>query len=232
MEPNNLKTSIRKSFPKKRRAGAEVIASLLLVAITVVGAVILTTFLDESFIAGGVAASGSDETIKTIKLLKYDSRDGGDLLTLSDLNNTSIAPSDGSLCRVSCNSNQLPKDGGTDFLIIQIENQSLNPIFLDAILLDNVTHSWDGSTADVIFEPLITVNLPGDGKFSILPTDVDIGITKQNIDNQIPSGGEVNLLIKLDVENPDIPLGKTLRAQFNIGDAHLSEFLIESGGAQ
>ena len=114
MTQNNLKSFIRKLTLKKRRASAEVISSLLLVAITVVGAVILTTFLDESFIAGGLAASGSDSTIKSIKLLKYDSRDGGNLLTITDLNNTSAFPSDGSLCRNKCSANLKPLDGGTE----------------------------------------------------------------------------------------------------------------------
>ena len=89
MKQNNLKYCIRKITPQKKRAVAEVISSLLLVAITVVGAVILTTFLDEAFISGGLAASGSDNTIKTIKLIKYDSRDGGNLMGYTNLNNTS-----------------------------------------------------------------------------------------------------------------------------------------------
>jgi hypothetical protein len=55
---------------------------------------------------------------------------------------------------------------------------------------------------------------------------------KQCSENQIQSGQRVNLLIKLDTDNPDIPLSKTIRAQFNIGANQLSEFLIESGGAQ
>jgi flagellin-like protein len=233
MSQNYLKESIKKINPTKRRGGAEVIASVLLVAITVVGAVILTTFLDETFIAGSLGASGSDSTIKSIKLLKYDSRDGGNLLTVLNLNNTSVTPSGGHLCRMSCNvsPNQLPNDGGTDFVIIQIQNQGVNSIFLDSILLDGAIHSWDSSTSGVVFNPLSAGDLPGDGRFSILPTSIDVG-TKQNMDNQIPSGGEVNLLIKLDTSNPDIPIGKTIRAQFNIGDIHLSEFLIESGGAQ
>ncbi len=236
MTQNSLKFHIRKFTPKKRKAVAEVISSLLLVAITVVGAVILTTFLNESFIQGGLAASGSDSTLKTIKLVKYDSRDGGNLLTFSNLNNTSTAPSDGNLCRTSCKSspNQKPLDGGSDFIVIQIENRSVNPIYLHDIWLDNVTHSWDSSTGDVPFEPtgsIIAGNLPSDGRFSIFPVGATIG-EKQNIDNQIQSGQQVNLLLKLDTSNPDIQLSKTIRAQFNIGANQLSEFLIESGGAQ
>ncbi len=231
MTQNNLKSNIRKLTPQKRRAVAEVISSLLLVAITVVGAVILTQFLDESFISGGLAVSGSDSTIKTIKLVKYDSRDGANLLGFTNLNNTNATSQ--ILCRVSCSSNQnkSPSVNGTEFLVIQIENRSVNPIFLHNVWLDNVTHSWDRGTATFDLAPTgssIDGDYPLDGTFSILP----VGTIRQSEDNQIQSGQTVNLLIKLDRTNPDIPLSKTIRAQFNIGANQLSEFLIESGGAQ
>jgi len=235
MKQNNLKSCIGKFTPKKRRAVAEVISSLLLVVITVAGAVILTAFLNDSFIQGGLAASGSDSTVKTIKLVKYDSRDGGNLMGLAGLNNTS--PTDQYLCRASCsiNPNLSPSVNGTEFIVIQIENRSVNPIFLHDVWLGNATHSWDKGTANVILDPSgssINGDYPVDGQFSILPTNVVMGTTKQNIDNQIESGQRVNLLIKLDINNPDIALSKTIRAQFNIGSNQLSEFLIESGGAQ
>jgi len=237
MAQNNLKFRIRKFTPQKKRAVAEVISSLLLVAITVAGAIILTTFLNDSFIQGGLAASGSDSTLKTIKLVKYDSRDGGNLLGLAGLNNTSVSfPIDYKLCRESCIPNTSPILNGTEFIVIQIENRSVNPIFLHNVWLGNATHSWDSGTANNILDPSATPlsgGIPTDGQFSIFPTNVVMGITRQNIDNQIESGQTVNLLIKLDNTNPDLfPLSKTIRAQFNIGANQLSEFLIESGGAQ
>ena len=238
MKQNTQNHCIRKITPAKRRAVAEVISSLLLVAITVVGAVILTQFLDESFIAGGLAASGSDSTIKTLNLVKYDSRDGGDLMGLTDLNNTSIAfPTNNFLCRETCFPNINPDSGGTAFLVIQVENQSVNPIFLHNVWLGNATHSWDSGTANVPLDPsgsIIGGDFPSDGRFSIFPIDSSSVPTDyvQTQDNQIQSGQQVNLLIKLDNSNPDILLGKTIRAQFNIGDNQLSEFLIKSGGAQ
>ena len=239
MTQNNLKSCIRRFTPKKRRAVAEVISSLLLVAITVVGAVVLTTFLDEAFISGGLAATGSDSTIKTVKLIKYDSRDGGNLMGYADLNNTS--PVDNVLCRASCSSNPNtnPANSGSEFIVIQIENQSLNPIFLHNVWLGNVTHVWDSKTANVNLDASLLSSsagyFPGDGKFSILTADLspsDPDYLLQREDNQIQSGESVNLLIKLDVDNPDIQLSKTIRTQFNIGANQLSEFLIESGGAQ
>jgi len=238
MAQNNLKFCIRKFTPQKRHAVAEVISSLLLVAITVAGAIILTTFLNDSFIQGGLAASGSDSTLKTIKLVKYDSRDGGNLLEFTNLNNTS--PTDQKLCRASCsiNPNLSPSVNGTEFLVIQIENRSVNPIFLHDVWLGNANHSWDSGTANKVLFPggsSIDGDFPVDGTFSILPvntTDKCNDPQKQCPDKEIQSGQTVNLLIKLDNNNPDLELSKTIRAQFNIGANQLSEFLIESGGAQ
>jgi len=236
MKQNNLKSCIRKFTPQKRHAVAEVISSLLLVVITVAGAVILTAFLNDSFIQGGLAASGSDSTVKTVKLVKFDSRDGGNLLGLAGLNNTSVSfPTDQKLCRASCISNTSPSSGGTQFLVIQIENRSVNPIFLHDVWLGNASHSWDPFTINNELKPDGDVSFgdfPGDGQFSIFPVGGTIGTIIQNPDNQIESGQRVNLLIKLDNDNPDIALSKTIRAQFNIGSNQLSEFLIESGGAQ
>ncbi len=252
MKQNNLKSCIRKFTPQKKRAVAEVISSLLLVAITVVGAVILTTFLDESFISGGLAVSDSDSTVKTIKLIKYDSRDGGNLLGLTGLNNTGVSnPTDQKLCRVTCtapSANPTSVSPGTEFLVIQVENRSVNPIYLHDVWLGNVTHSWDLGTSNAplkMTDPFSSTSggYPGDGKFSIFPTNCDNTIVnpcnpteanhyRQTQDNQIQSGQTVNLLIKLDNVNPDIQLSKTIRAQFNIGANQLSEVLIESGSAQ
>ena len=233
MAQNNLKSCIRKFTPQKKRAVAEVISSLLLVAITVAGAIILTTFLNDSFIQGGLAASSSDSSIKTLKLVKYDSRDGGNLMEFTNLNNTS--PTDQKLCRISCavNFQESPINNGTEFLVIQIENRSVNPIFLHNVWLGNVSHSWDSITGSVDLNMGAATSFngdyPRDGRFSIIPVG---GTIEQSQDNQIQSGQSVNLIIKLDTVNPDIPLSKTIRAQFNIGANQLSEFLIESGGAQ
>jgi len=238
MKQNNLKSCIRKFTPQKRRAVAEVISSLLLVVITVVGAVILTTFLDESFVSGGLAAAGSDNTLKAVKLIAYDTRDNVELMGIISLDNDFI-PLDGHLCRngddslCTSNPNMSPANGGTEYVVIQIENKSLNSIFLRNVYLDNVGHVWDSATSGVPIDGSVNPGagggeVPRDGLFSILPVDSDF----QNQDNQINGGQTVNLVVKLDRDNPDIPLSKTIRVQLNIGANTLQEFLIESGGAQ
>ena len=234
MTQNNLKSSIRKFTPQKRRAAAEVISSLLLVAITVVGAVILTSFLDETFVSGSLAVtSGTDITIKTVKLRAYDTRDGGGLMGYI-IDNDHIVNL--KLCRESCNGspNDIPINDGSEFLVIQFENRGINSIFLRNIYLDNVNHLWDPATINVGLDataPLAGGVYPSDGTFSILSNDIADLIQKGR---EIQGGQTVNVLIKLhsDLDTPDIELSKTMRVQLNIGQKSLAEFLIESGDAR
>jgi len=237
MKQNNLKSCIRKFTPQKRRAVAEVISSLLLVVITVVGAVILTTFLDESFVSGGLAASGGDNSLKTVKLIAYDTRDNTGLMDGSFKLDNGDPTTDQYLCRdgdlsgCASNLNASPLNGGTEYVVIQLENKSLKSIFLRNVYLDNVGHAWDSTTSDHPIDGSADPgggDVPRDGMFSIIP----VGDTAQSKDNQIMGGQTVNLIVKLDRDNPDIPLSKTIRVQLNIGTNTLSEFLIESGGAR
>ena len=234
MTQNNLKSSIRKFTPQKRRAAAEVISSLLLVAITVVGAVILTSFLDETFVSGSLAVtSGTDITIKTVKLRAYDTRDGGGLMGYN-IDNDHVFNL--KLCRFGCNgaANDIPANGGSEFLVIQFENRGINSIFLRNIYLDNVNHLWDPATINVGLDataPLAGGVYPSDGTFSILSNDI-ADLTQKG--REIQGGQTVNVLIKLhsDLDTPDIELSKTMRVQLNIGQKSLAEFLIESGDAR
>ena len=223
---------IKKFGIKKRRGVAEVISTLLLVVITVVGAVILTTFIDESFVSGSLSvSSGTDTTLKTVRLWGYDTRDGSGLMGYTLANNSTNLM----LCRNSCtNDNANPALGGSEFLVIQVQNRGISPLYLKNVYLDNINHFWDSDTAS---EPLNSGapdssggGYPSDGMFSILSSE--IGDTVQRPDNQIQGGETVNLLFKLDNENPDIALSKTIRVQLNVGANTLPEFLIESGDAQ
>lgn len=235
MKKNNLKSNIKKYAPKKRQAVAEVISSLLLVAITVAGAALLSGFMEESFVEGSLAVSSSaDTTIKTIKLKSFDSRDGVGLMGYANLDNDN--PTDLLLCGVSCNvtSNNSPATGGTEFLVIQMANRSLNPIYLNSLYLENIVYSWDENTSGVNLDALSGDSsggaFPRAGMFSILSDDI-LDLT-QNTNPQIQNGKIVNLLVKLGPNHPDIELSKTIRVQLNIGANSLSEFLIETGGAQ
>ena len=234
MIQKKLKSHQMKFGLKKRRAVAEVISTLLLVVITVVGALILTTFIDESFVSGSLSvSSATDTTLKSIKLRGYDTRNGDGLMdSLYNLNNENLLFPD-YLCRASCNGaqNEIPTNGGSDFIVMQIENQSIGPVFLKNIYLDNVNHTWDSLTVTNVLDGsgISGTDFPEDGSFSIVSIE-----TGEQTDNEIPGGKTVNIVMKLssDLETPDIALGKTIRVKLNIGENSLAEFLIESGDAR
>lgn len=229
----NPSINYRQRFkPHKQRGVAEIIGSLMLVAITVVGATILTTFLNGTFVAGGLSTASS-QTIGsvTVNLIGYDTRDSSTLMKIVNLNNKF----DGKLCGIGCsgaNLNKIPTSGGSEFFIIQVENRGINSIFLQDIYLNNVDHIWDSQTRGIPLNTLVTDTTgkyPLDGKFSILPTTPS---PVQNIDNQIQGGKTVNLLVKLGSKDQDIILGKSMRVLLNVGNMKNVDLVIESGDAR
>ena len=223
--------------PSKRRAVAEVISSLLLVVITVVGAVILTSFLDEAFVSGSLAPTSTDISTKSIRMFAYDTRDSEGLLGIPNLDNKL---GDDVLLGESVsggNEDNIPFFDGTEFLAIQIENQGLNPVFLEGVNLDGVSHVWDPDTAGIQLATL-TNDAPGagkypdDGKFSLMPLYTG-GPSPTQFDNtEIEGGQTIILLVKLSSDSPDIALNQGIRVLLNIGHAELVDFVIESGDAR
>ena len=149
------------------------------------------------------------------------------------LTNTNVPAVPDVLCRASCAGDTTPDQGGSDFMVIQIENRSVNSIFMKNIILDGVDHTFDVDTVTVSLDTGAPNSSGGDypsnGQFSILSSFTNDTIQG---DKEIEGGETVNLLIKLDTTNDDIELSKTMRVQLNIGEKSLADFLIETGDAR
>jgi hypothetical protein len=243
------KTIYDKKFEKKknsrlknRRGVADVISTMMLMAVTVTGASTLTYFMNDAFVSGNLGTiSTLDSSSLNLLLLAYDTRDSSTLLKLIDVDNDitngiDFDTGEPVLCGITCSvlPNAIPESGGTEFIVLQIQNNGLNPIFLEDIGLNNVIHTWDSSTSgmqlDASTNDLIGGKYPSDGKFSILPIGTSPII--QNSSIEIQNGGAVNILIKLGLNDPDILLGKGITVSFDVGNPHLVEFLIDSGDAR
>lgn len=220
---------------KNRRGVADIISTMMLMAVTVTGASTLTYFVNDAFVTGNLGTvSTLDSSSLNLLLLAYDSRDSSSLLQLSDVDNeNSINPF---LCGVTCSvtPNSIPESGGTEFIVLQIQNNGLNSIFLENVGINNVIHTWDSSTSgiqlDASTNDLIGGKYPSDGTFSILPIGSSPIIQNENI--QIENGQAVNILVKLGPDDSDVNLNKGIHVSFNIGRPHLVEFLIDSGDAR
>lgn len=212
----------------KRRGVADVISTMMLMAVTVTGASTLTYFMNDAFVSGNLGTiSTLDSSSLNLLLLAYDTRDSGNLLTLLEVDNLT----DSKLCRASCvaNPDTIPSSGGTEFIVLQLQNNGLNSIFLEKVVISGATHSWDSSTSGATLN-LLAGEFPADGMFSILSTGSNPNLQSETI--EIQNGQIVNVLVKLDSSTPDIQLNKGILVQLNTGGMHLVEFLIDSGDAR
>ena len=227
---------------KKRRAVAEIISTMLLMGVTISGATTLTYFVNDGFVSGNLeAASSLDSSSKNILLLAYDTRDSSDLLTLSKVHNEYTGFLCGGMvtpfgtCNVSP-SNSIPENGGTEFIVLQIQNHGFSSIFLEDITINNVIHTWDSSTsgieldASVDYLPATNRPYPADGMFSIFLVDGTPIFQNESI--HIQSGQIVNLLVKLGLDDSDIQLNKGIHIRLDTGGINPVDLLIESGDAQ
>ncbi len=235
---NQLSEKKKSSRLKKRRAVAEIISTMLLVGVTISGATTLTYFVNDGFISGNLEAASAFDSSKNIILLAYDTRDSSSLLTLIDVDNDIdfVTDIDGNpiLCGFTCSvtPNDIPANGGTEFIVLQIQNNGIDLVFLEDIAINNVIHSWDSSTAGIQLDttaPLVNGKYPVDGMFSILLMGTPI---IQNDSIKIQSGQTVNLLVKLGSNDSDILLNKGIHVRLDVGGIHSKAFLLESGDAR
>jgi len=174
-----------------------------------------------------------DSSSLNLLLLAYDTRDSLSLLKLSDVDNENLINS--FLCGATCSvtPNAIPENGGTEFIVLQIQNNGLNSIFLENIGINNVIHPWDPSTSGIPLDASVnsplTGKYPADGTFSVMSVGPS---PTQNQSIQIENGDIVNILVKLGPDDSDIALNKGIHVSFNIGKPHLVEFLIDSGDAR
>jgi hypothetical protein len=222
---------------KNRRGVAEIISTMMLMAVTVIGASTLTYFVNDAFVSGNIGAMSTLDSSSNLLLLAYDTRDSSSLLNLINVDNDHD-PDNPNLCGKSCSEfpteDNIPVDGGSEFIVLQIQNNGLNVIFLENVGINNVIHSWDpltsGQQLDANTSNPLSGKYPSDGMFSILP--VEASPIKQKKSNQIQNGQAVNILVKLGADDFDINLNKGIHVSFNVGQPHLVEYLIDSGDAR
>ena len=235
MISNTYLSTNKKSRLKKRRGVTDIISTMLLMAVTVTGATTLTYFMNDAFVSGNLSSVTTlDSSSLNLLLLAYDTRDSNSLLMLSDVDNENIINS--FLCAVTCsaNLNMIPESGGTEFIVLQIQNNGIDSVFLEDVSINNVVHYWDSSTSGIQLDAsqndLVGGKYPADGTFSILPTNETPIIQNENM--QIQNGQTVNILIKLGPDNSDILLNKGIHILLDVGSIYPIEFLLESGDAR
>jgi len=223
-------------FKSKRRGVSVVISTLLVLAITIVGAMWISNIMSTSTLTTVNQTPKAIVMANSVLLVGYDTRDGEELSKINNLKNKF----DNRLCTASCTTpNTIPDNSGTDFIILQLWNKNTVEVPIKNIQVNGIRHTWDTKTRNVVFDadadPPPTGRFPEDGKFSIIPHSN--GGSLIQFGNQTVAGDqEVRIVIKLSTNvkgyliSEDIGLGEPLQILVKIGDEmNPAEFVILSG---
>ena len=210
----------------KKRGVSVVISTLLVLAITVVGALSISNLMSTSALTSANQTPKAIIAANSVLLTAYDTRDGSTLFNIANFHNEF----DGVLCTVcAITPNNTPSTGGTDFIALQLWNQNTNQIHIKSVQVNGVPHVWDTTTRNVDFNgSTSSPDFPRAGMFSIIPTSSQT-LTQQ--DSQIVDGDrEILLIIKLNPVFPsNLELGKPLQILINIGDEQPVEHIVLTG---
>ena len=213
----------------KHRAVSDIIATLLLLGITVAGAVLVAAFFQGNSVFRPDATSPGTQTA-SIKIIGYDTRDSSDLSGIDFLDNFLDAPP--FLCTITCNASpdDLPSaTSGTEFIVLTVRNQGMSKVSLQSVEVNGIDHSWDASTSSNV---LSAASYPAAGKFSIISTSNTAPIT-QSSTNEMQSNGEARLVIKLsDDISQDIDVNQPIRTRIITNLLDPSATIITSGSVR
>src|SRR3972149_2060235 len=229
---------------RKRKAVAETIGTLLILAITVAGAVLVANFVRDGFFDVNQNPSGPDARVDSIQLTGYDTRDSntdtliGIPTLLNDFNEMLCTKGDSVKCTVTLLTlNNIPSASGTEFIVLKLHNMNVNSIFLQGISINNIKHNWRENTGNVLFDASVT-GIPGTtyplaGTFSIIPTAEKQNPEIQKPTNEVLGDEEVRVIIKLSHDIPqDIAMWDSMRIVVNFGVPQPAEFNVISGDAK
>ena len=214
----------------KHRAISDIIAVLLLMGITVAGAVLVSAFLSGSNIIR-FDSNNSGTQNSALKITGYDTRDGLDLSEIGTIDNNTDSPTP-FLCTLSCepNDNMLPSAGGTEFIVLNVDNPGISKTVVQAVEINGIEHTFDTSTGGTDLSDIN--NRPDDGMFSIIETSNNAPITQRS-SKEIDRNDEVRLVIKLsDAIDPDIDLNDPVRIRLVTNLIDPNQVVITSGSVR
>ncbi len=231
----------------RRRAVSETIGTMLLLVITVVGAVMISNLLQDGFFQVNQNGSSIGLSSDSLQLTGFDTRDSEKLINIFSLNNDFTESSSGMLCAqgndiINCPipvPNNIPTDPanpGTEFIALQLRNMNPNSLFLINIQVNNELHEWDDGTAGTQFDATLNIDAgtkyPKAGYFSIIPSPERPNSEIQFTSQEVQGNEEVRVIIKLSEDLSDIEMWDSMIIVVNFGGSQPAEFILLSGDAK
>lgn len=193
----------------KQRGISDIIATLLLLGITVAGAVLVTAFFQGNNLFGSVSGTTGSQTA-SLKITGYDTRDGPTISGITGFDNSNPT-------------NSILTAG--EYIVLNVQNQGINKVVLQSVEINDVTHSWDST------QGVLPSAYPAAGKFNIIPTTGTQPFTLRST-NELQRDDEVRLVIKLSSSLPDINLNEPIRVKFYTDLIDSSPVVITSGSVR
>ena len=150
----------------KRRGVSETIGTILIIAVTVAGAVLISNVMQNMALPFSSGADTSSVRPESLRLMGYDTRDSVNLSDVSELNNdfNQLLLTTGATA-----AEKIPSQGGTEFIVLHLRNTSINSVFLHNVFINNQGHTWDtvaaGQVLDPTFTGVTTGQFPADGEY-------------------------------------------------------------------
>jgi len=229
----------------RRRAVSETIATMLLLVITVAGAVMISSFLQDGFFQGiNQNPSGVESRSDSIQLTGFDTRDAVKLINVDFLDNKFVELSGGMLCAkgndpkctMSLNPDDIPSDDGTEFIALKLRNMNTGSVFLRNIQINNILHDWDEGTAGIKLKAASSLDAgtkyPRAGNFTIIPSPDRPNSDIQFESQEVKGNEEVRVIIKLSENLSDIEMWDSMLIVVNFGGSQPAQFIVSSGDAK
>jgi len=120
---------------RKRRAVSEIIATLMILAVTVAGAVFISNAMQGFMFPYDSGKSVTEVRPESVSLFGYDTRDSTNLSDVTGLDNqfNQFLNTTGATAV-----DEIPSQGGTEFIVLHLRNLSTNSIFLHNVLINNI----------------------------------------------------------------------------------------------
>jgi len=221
-----IKSSVHFSKKSSKRGASEVIGTMILLGVTVVGGLLVWTLFqgDETLMFSIAEPELSPIVIAHLQITGYDTRDALKLYNLTGINNQ-IEPASGSpdeLCTITDCTN------GTEFIILKIRSDNDEAVFIRSIEINDVEHVFDtGASGTSSFGP--PGDLPASGKYIIISGFGISGII-QETGSALPIASEKRIVIRLDTSiTPNIPLNSQIRVIINSSVETTQLLLVPAG---
>jgi len=202
MKINNVKAS--------QRAVAPIIATLLMVAISVVGGILIFVFAQDFFTSSSV----HPPSIDSLQLFGYDASDSATLLAQTGNPMTASAAADQKLA-------------DSDGFVIYIRNQGASPVIIETVKVFGTEFTFDTTAAGTA----LGTGVPADLKWVLTKGNSTTAAAQKTTGAQvIQPGEEMSLVVGYDnTINGDIKIGRTIPVVIKTGNAAVFTKQVENG---